>query len=153
MPYEIEAAIIGALSALVGAGIGGFIAWKATSSTNRLQRLTFVDASLLRIAEIAIEYPYLDNDTFCADYPDISDKESKERYENFCVIVFNTMNVAFDVCKGEHSEILKIFPIEEMIRRHYRWWQSDRDNLQYDVPFRRYIQTTIDDLMRRRVIS
>lgn len=67
--------------------------------------------------------------------------------------MFNTLSLAYDICHGDHGEIVKIVPIEEMVRRHYRWWQADRDNLQYDNEFRRYIQDRIDNLIARRVIA
>ena len=114
------------------------------------QRRTMIEAMVLKLTEFAITYPTLEKDAYCEAYPSCpGDPNGKERYENYCVYVFNTLAAAFAFCGGDKKKINEFIGVEELVRRHHRCWLADRDNLGHDEPFRQYIHGVIDDLKKR----
>jgi hypothetical protein len=113
-----------------------------------------LEAMILKLSEFAIKYPALERDAYCETYPKCpGDPNGKERYESYCVYVFNTLGAIWDFCGGDKQKINEFVGAEELIRRHHRCWQADRDNLGHAEPFQQYIHSVIDDLKRRREIK
>jgi hypothetical protein len=167
----IQGALIGAGAGLAGTVIGGIAAWWAASTTNKLQarlvsdnaqlqknlaeeseraqRAVAIEAMILKLSDFAIEYPTLEKDSYCQAYPACpGDPNGKERYESYCVYVFNMLSATWDFCKGDAKKIASIVGAEELIRRHYRCWQADPDNLAHNEPFPQYVQSVINDLRK-----
>ncbi|KAJ3060727.1 hypothetical protein HK102_009378, partial [Quaeritorhiza haematococci] len=68
----------------------------------RSQRWSTIEANILKLTEFAIEYPTLEKDSYCSSYPNcVGDPNGKERYENYCVYVFNTLSSVFEYCGAE----------------------------------------------------
>lgn len=121
--------------------------------TAKAQRLAIVESMILKLSEFAIQYPTVEKDDYCAAYPKcVGDVNGKERYENYCSYLFNTIGAVFEYCGNDPEKVKGMFHVEEMIKRHWRCWDGDKGNLGYDQPFRSYIQSIIDDLKRRREI-
>lgn len=117
------------------------------------QRLAVVEAMILKLSEFAIQYPIVEKDDYCASYPKcVGDPNGKERYENYCAYLFNTIGAVFEFCDRDPAKVKDMFHVEEMVKRHWRCWDGDKENLGYDQPFRAYIQSVIDDLRRRKEI-
>lgn len=177
---EILAAIIAGVAGIVGAILGGIIgaiaAWRAASSTNRIQKQiadynvafqkklaadtahaqerTFVDGMVLKMIELLIAHPHLEKDDFCQKYPDVPGHENgRERYEAYCCFVFNMLMTAFKHFDQDSKRLREYIHLDEIIRCHHRWWQHDKENLEYDDPFRRCIQDAIDKLRKEGKIQ
>jgi len=154
-----------AISGLLGAIIGAVITWFTAYSSNKTQReiakqaektqdRNTLDGLILRMIEFAMEYPYLERDGFPSSYPNcLGHQHCKERYETYCCFVFNTLQFMFNHFDGNRQAIESYYHIRETIRLHHVWWKHDRENLEYDEPFRQYIQSIIDELRKRGEIQ
>ncbi len=172
----IYAGIIGAAAAIVGGIVGAVAAWLAANSTNKIQKKiaednlafqeklakeavrtqqrTYIDSMVLKMIEFLIQHPHLEKDDFCQKYPDVPGHENgKERYEAYCCFVFNMLQSAFNHFDQESNKLAEYIHLDEIIRCHYRWWLHDKENLEYDGPFRRCIQDVIDRLRKERKIQ
>jgi hypothetical protein len=120
----------------------------------RTQRRTALEAMMLKLSEFAMQWPTVEKDDYCKSYPACTgDPNGKERYENYCAYLFNTMNALFEFCGQDGTKVKEMFGVEEMVKRHWRCWDGDKGNLTYEQPFRAFIQSVIDDLKRRREIT
>ncbi len=105
---------------------------------------------ILKLSEFAIQYPTLEKDSYCQAYPTCpGDPNGRERYENYCVYVFNMLSAVWDYCNGDAKKVASLVGAEELIRRHYRCWKADADNLSHDEPFQQYVQSTINELRKQ----
>jgi hypothetical protein len=162
---ETVTTLIGAAIGLGGALIGALFAWLAARSTNRAQekiaqenaraqQRAFIDSLVIKMIEISMEYPYLEREEFCNTYPNCSGHpHSKERYENFCIFVFNLLMMIYRHFEGDRKRIGEYIHVEELVRLHCTWWLADRENLEYDEPFRQYIHAVVDKLKREGKIK
>lgn len=124
------------------------------TDTARAQQRALIDSMLLKMLEFLIEHPHLEKPEFCQKYPDVpGGANARERYEAYCVFVFNLLMTAFRHFDGDPSKLGAYIGLEEIVRCHYRWWQLDKENLWYDEPFRRCIQSVIDKLRREGKIT
>ena len=176
MNKDVQLALISAGSAIVGAILGAAAAWWAARITNkaqqqiaqanldfqkklfedndRSQRRAAIEAMILKLSEFAMHYPTVEKDDFCSAYPKCpGDANGKERYENYCSYMFNTIGAVWDFCEKDAAKVKDMLHVEELIKRHWRCWDGDKGNLGYDDPFRAYIQSIIDDLKRRKEIQ
>jgi len=120
----------------------------------RMQQRAFLDATLLKMLEFLMQYPHLEKDDFCQSYPDVKGHANgKERYEAYCIFVFNLLMAAFKHFDQDAVKLGEYIGIEEIVRCHYKWWQHDRENLGYDDPFRHCIQAVIDKLRKEGKIK
>jgi hypothetical protein len=161
---DVQVAAIGFAGAILGAIIGGIGTYLGARSSNQvqerlakenatLQRRAFLDGLILKMLEFLMDHPHLEKDDFCQKYPDLQcDKNGKERYESFCCFVFNLLAMVFDHFEGDGDKIKKYIYVGEIVRKHHRWWQHDRDNLEYDKPFRQFIQSVLDEQREKREI-
>ncbi len=127
---------------------------KLAEDSVRMMRKASIETMVLKLSEFAMTYPTLEKDAFCEAYPDCpGDPNAKERYENYCVYVFNTLATAFDFVGEDGKKLSEFIGAEELIRRHWRCWQGDRDNLNHDDKFRQYVHATIDELRKKGEIK
>jgi hypothetical protein len=116
---------------------------------NRAHQRALIDGMVLKMLEFLMEYPHLEKDEFCKSYPDVKGHPNgKERYEAFCCFVFNLLMAAFKHFDEDVKKLGDYIGIDEIVRSHHRWWEHDRENLNYDEPFRRAIQAVIDRLKK-----
>ncbi|HTU88738.1 MAG TPA: hypothetical protein VMF69_01455 [Gemmataceae bacterium] len=149
---------------LLGTALGGFITWLLTRTTNKQQRELAEQAErsqqratlvglIIKMIDLSMEYPYLEKKDFCDSYPNISGHQhSKERYENFCCFVFNTLMIGFKHFNCEGKKLEEYLHVREIVLLHHKWWQMDRENLEYDQPFQDYIRSVIDRLRKENKI-
>ena len=50
------------------------------------------------------------------------------RYDNYCCLVFNTIERIWKHCKGNENRIEEFLSSKEMINRHKAWWRSEKEN-------------------------
>ena len=149
------------LTFIIGA-VGG---WVSGTLAVRGQQRVAVDGLVQKIIELSMGYPYLERDSFCKAWvptdpaaavaagPATPDADNKTRYENYCCLVFNTIEKAWELSwpwwfstPRRHAAVKKILQVEELICRHHTWWTGDTDNLEgYSNGFRRYMDHVIDE--------
>lgn len=139
VPLPILAALISAIvSALVSGGIAFF--------TLRVHRRQQLEASIAKLIDIAIQYPYLEDDTFAASW-DTADKtrEDVQRYDNYCCYVFNLLETIWRYHHANTKRINAWFYAQELAVRHRSWWRSEIQNRPgYELhKFHRYIDSMI----------
>ena len=143
------------LTFLIGA-IGG---WISGTVKVRGQRRVAIDGLVLKLIELAMEYPYLERDSYCAAWKqDGEDSDERARYENYCCLVFNTIENAWELNWHlswnkylQHNSIRRILQVEELICRHHQWWEGDADNIDgYASGFRSYILFVVDKSKREK---
>ncbi len=140
---------------LAGAIVGAAITAIVTSINNWVSRnkseLDAIHQEILQINKISIDYPYLEDDFFCAgwDYDKVRDKdatlrEQYQRYDNYCCIVFNTIERLWQFCEGNQEKIERQFAVKEMAARHAKWWKRPSgasENIEgYDREFRQFVE-------------
>lgn len=139
-----------ALTFVIGA-LGG---WISGTLAVRGQKRIAIDGLVKKIIELSMQYPYLERDSYCAGWTSgDGDNDEKTRYENYCCLVFNTIEQAWELCwpwwfsvNWRHEAVKKIIQVEELVCRHYPWWSKDPQNLEgYSQGFRRYMDHVIDE--------
>jgi len=133
------------LTFLIGA-VGGWIS--GTLKTRGQQRLA-IDGQVQTLIEMSMQYPYLERDSCCSAWKKDGnpDDDERARYENYCCLVFNTIERAWDLHwwrgfnkEWRHAAVRKIFHVDELICRHYAWFTADEENLGgYPASFYEYV--------------
>ena len=158
-------AAVGVGGTLLGTMLGGFITWRITRTTQELQKQlakdTFkaqeraaIDAMLVKMLEFLIAHPYLENTATCHAYPEIGNpnlrngENAKERYEAYCIYVFNFLMRAFKHFDCDTAKLADYIGLEEIVGLHHKWWVHDRHNYGYDEPFRQCIQKIYDQMRK-----
>ena len=146
--------------AIIAAIISALVTWGINVYMNVGHNARFASGQVQKIIEFSITYPYLEDDEFCNSWPNItkdpaSDKDDsrdrKQRYENYCCHVFNTIEAIYEICKGEHDEMCKIMHPDEMILRHRKWWETDTHNRSgYSDIFNQYVLNVLIKHHQRR---
>jgi hypothetical protein len=163
-------ATVSVASTLLGTMLGGFITWRITRTTQELQKQlamgnlkaqerTAIDAMLIKMLEFLIAYPYLENTANCHAYPNIGNanlrngENAKERYEAYCIYVFNFLMRAFKHFDCDSKLLGDYIGLDEIVGLHYKWWFQDQHNYGYDEPFRKCIQDVYDNMRKAGKIS
>jgi hypothetical protein len=137
---------------VVGA-VGG---WISGTLKVRGQQRVFIDSLVQKIIESSMQYPYLERDSYCSAWQKgMHENDEDSRYENYCCLVFNLIEKAWDQTwpwffNGlRHKAVKKILHVEELICRHHEWWSCDQENLDgYSKGFRAYMSYVIDECKR-----
>ncbi len=166
MDKDIQIALISAGSAIVGAIIGAAGAWYAAIKTNQIQkqiasenavdqRRAALEAMILKMNEMAVEHGTLERDDYCEQYPNVPGDKSngKARYESYVCYVFNVIGAVWDFCGKEAAKTKAFIHVEELVRRHWRCWEADQDNLDMEPEFLAFIRSVKDDLIKRGKIK
>ena len=142
VPITVFAAAVATLiSCVVSCSL---TAWLFKVSGKTQERRTIQDL-IVKIIDISIAYPVLENDRFCLQWPQ-SDRHSEEamRYDNYCCLVFNLIERLWKHCKGEPRKMQEILHYEELIVRHREWWSGESENrIGYVGPFRQLVQNVL----------
>jgi hypothetical protein len=153
-------ACVGIAGTLLGASLGGYIAWRITCSTQNLtkqlakdnlraQERAAIDNMLVKMLEFLMAHPHLEKESYCQKYPALpGDENGKERYEVYCIFVFNFLLRAFRHFENDPKQLGEYIGLEEIISCHHLWWHHDKHNLGYDEPFRRCIQAVYDQMRK-----
>jgi hypothetical protein len=153
-------AAVGVTGTILGTMLGGFITWRITRTTQdmtrqlakdnlRAQELLAIDNLLVKMLEFLMAHPHLEKESFCQKYPALpGDENGKERYEVFCIFVFNFLLRAFKHFENDAAKLGDYIGLEEIVLSHHKWWFHDKHNYGYDDPFRKCIQDVFDKLRK-----
>lgn len=125
MGVDVYATVFASVIASI---IGGATAIAVGYFTTRHQKRSELLAHVDRIVDLAIEYPYLEDDKFCHEY--VYDRRDEEamRYDNYCCQVFNLLERIWIFAGGNEKKMKDIIYYQEMICRHRTWWLSEPGN-------------------------
>lgn len=110
---------------LISTAVASTVAWLISVRTIKAQEKRDLHDRLRQMTEISIRYPELEDDEFCDKWPETGPRtENYQRYDNYCCLVFNFVEAAFDYFKGDPAKIERYFGVSELINRHRKWWRS-----------------------------
>lgn len=121
--------------------VSAFVSWLTATLTIKNDDKRAIREANIRLIEFAIEYPFLESDRFCKQWPNVeASDDDRMRYENYCCHVFNMIQDAWELTKGDPTKLKAVLYPEELIERHRNWWQGDPTNQEgYPVEYRRFI--------------
>jgi hypothetical protein len=137
---DIIATLVATLLSTIVSSIVAFVT--ANTSTKHQERQNLKDL-IIKIIEISLEYPYLEDDDYCSQWGLIDSKDEKSmRYDNYCCAVFNLIERLWKHCNRKPKKINDILYVTELVIRHQRWWMSETNNFHaYDKQFQEYIRS------------
>lgn len=136
------------ISAIVSVFVSSLVSNYFHTSKTIKEEEARLNQNILEIIKISIEYPYLEDDSFCRKWDSNKNNDEQwQRYDNYCCIVFNLMEQIFKLYKGDKEKIEYFFATKEMIKRHKLWWHNPSglfENLDgYDYKFQQYVKSFI----------
>lgn len=146
MKIEIEAALIGGAA---GAVFGGLSSLAVAAYQAYSQESSRTKEDINGIINHGIQYPYLELDAYCENWMPSSKLQGDEaekscRYEIYCCHVFNTierlwrLHTHFGITRK--AKVNAELACGELIRRHGKWFWSDKENYDgYDPSLLKYI--------------
>ncbi len=134
MAIDITAAAIATIvSAATSAAVSLLIA------RNNIKKS--LDDQLDGLLKIAIQYPYLESDSFTKAWTSKYDQNDEKhlRYEHYCTMLFNYLSRVAMHYKYKTEEIEKYVAIKNWVRCHAAYWRDPTDAYDtvdnYDKPF------------------
>lgn len=129
------------------AALSAFVAWLTAMWAIKGDEKRTIRDGTVRMIEFAMEYPFLESDDFCGSWPNTSrSSDDNMRYENYCCHVFNQLEHAWELFKGDKLKMRSCLDPEELIVRHRKWWEADKTNeTAYTPAFRQFV----DEIFRR----
>ncbi|MCK6527776.1 hypothetical protein L6R50_09505 [Myxococcota bacterium] len=142
----LNAAGVSAIVASVVSGFGGFVsAW----IIQRRAEWNSIDQGVDEIVRLGIEYPYLEDDEFCASWDPASRDERLLRYSSYCVFVFNVLERAWRYHDGDRNKIEERIGVKELVLRHQEWWKHPghpAENIRgYPQGFRKFVKEYLQE--------
>jgi hypothetical protein len=141
---DVSSAVLTALIAMI---VSALVTMGVNFYMNRGHNERMVYGLVQKIIEFSMTYPYLEDDTFCVQWPEIPDdpnSEKRQRYEHYCCHVFNTLERVHELSKAGSKRMAAYLYPDEMILRHRKWWKSDAQNTDgYDEEFRAFVNEVI----------
>jgi hypothetical protein len=128
--------------------ISVFVSWLTATVTIKGDERRAIRTENMRLIEWAIEYPFLESDEYCKTWPNTTRSDDDNmRYENYCCHVFNTLQHAWELHKGNEQKIRVTLYPEELIERHRAWWMHEDVNQRgYPPDFRQFVASVIRNL-------
>jgi hypothetical protein len=113
------------ISAIISAVIATGVSLYVTKKSLKDQETSNLYNEIQQFILIAINYPYLEQDSFCQEYDPNSQDEKYLRYDNYCCLVFNFLERMWKHFNGDKAKIENFFGMKEMVVRHQKWWQAE----------------------------
>lgn len=144
MPLSIDV-ITTSVATIISTVVSSFVAFIAAKITLKYQERQNLNDLITKIIEMSLTYPYLEDDDYCLQWGCTQNKdENSMRYDNYCCIIFNLIERLWKHCNGNKKKIDELLYVDEMVKRHLRWWRSEYNNLDgYDKRFQKYINSLI----------
>lgn len=130
------AALTTIISALVSSAIAALVSLGVTRSAVRKQDEMLLHSEIMHMNGLAIQYPFLEQDSFCNSYDEDAQDDMSLRYDNYCCIVFNILEKLHRFHKGNKTAIEGFFGVQEVVGRHRKWWTStgNQRDIAYGYP-------------------
>jgi hypothetical protein len=133
------------LSTIFATSVSTFFSWMFSVFSTQADRRRHLSDQLIKLIELSITYPTLENQKRCEQWPNYAGTEDDLiRYDSYCCFVFNLMEEIQEFCGGNRQKMRELFHAEEMIWRHRKWWAAEVENKKgYRVAFRDFVNSTI----------
>ncbi len=126
MNMELEdkitiAAIATIISSIISSIVGLTIARINVKKTEERS----LDALLIQINTLCIQYPYFENKKFISKYSHKRKKKEEEkysRYDSYCTIIFNFLERLFVLYNFNENKVNKFVHFRELVLLHSEWW-------------------------------
>lgn len=114
------------------------ISWKERARDIRRQ-----NSELIRLA---MQYPYLESESYLKTWSRASQDEDAIRYGLYCTEIFNMIEDLFRLCRGDKKRMNNILYFQEYINDHKGWWISETPITSgYDEDFSEFIESCIKE--------
>lgn len=128
------------MAAIIAAIISAVVSIVVCAISLRMQRRQQIHDQIDKLTDIGIQYPYLEDDAFCANWNPKDKSDEAMRYDNYCCFVFNLIERIWKFHWGVERWITDTLYTPELAKRHLRWWKSERNNLGgYPIKMHKYI--------------
>ena len=85
----------------------------------------WLDDQLDAILKISIEYPYLEDQKYTAQWnPEKTSDEQHIRYENYCTLIFNFLEKLCEYYSYDRKKIEKFMNVKAWVRMHRKAWEN-----------------------------
>lgn len=140
--------IIAIVASVASISMSGYI----LRSTLRSHEKRSIDDLITTTIKLAIEYPHLEQNDFCENWPNVeSSEEDKARYDNYCCIVFNLTERTYKHFTGEHLQMKNLLHVDELFWQHRKWWKNDPENRKgYITGFSEYVERRLTCLKKEK---
>jgi hypothetical protein len=132
-------------AALISTTISTIVSIIVMYLSSRKQEKDALHTELFHINNLAIEYFYFEQDSFCNSCDGNRDNERSLRYDNYCCIVFNFLEKLYKHYFGNRKSIENFVGVRELVIRHKTWWilqRANRDHVEgYPLRFIDFIDT------------
>lgn len=127
-------------------------AWLTVRWTHRGDEDREIYNRIGKIIDISMQYPVVESEAMYANWPNPpSPLDDKSRYADYCCFIFNVMSGIHRHCRGDRTKVRRFLHVEELITRHYRWWENDPENERaYEKGFRDFVTSVISEFKARK---
>lgn len=116
---------------------------------NRFNKKKHIDDQLDDILKIAIQYPYVESETFTLTWNQNKNSNNEQylRYDLYCTLLFNYLSRVADFYNYDKQAIEEYIALKDWVRLHKEYWlnpTSSYENIDgYDKRFRELINSYI----------
>lgn len=88
-----------------------------------------LDDQLDTLLKLAIQYPYLESDSFAKSWTSKYDPDDEKylRYEHYCTLLFNCLSRVCEHFKYKQTNIEQYVAIKSWVRCHAAYWRDPTD--------------------------
>lgn len=115
-------AYISLVISILSVGLSFYIFVKNFNSTEEHN----LNDNLNQMLNISIRYPYLEDSTFIARWPQYKDSSDERylRYNSYCIYVFNFLQSVCAYYNYNQEEVETFVAMDEIVNTHATWWQN-----------------------------
>ena len=117
---------------------------------NRFEKRKLIEERLFHIQQISFEYPYLEDEEFINTWDDfvnkserINNKEKYLRYEQYCEMIFNLLELTYQYFGA--NKINSLIDFKSWVRIHEKWWRNPLDRYSNRDTYSKKVIEMIDD--------
>lgn len=117
------------IATITSSAVAALVAYLTVRWGLKIEDYSVIQDNLTKLIEISIQYPYLEDDNYCAKWTGSSVQSEEDlRYDNYCCLVFNLMSKAFKYYNYNDEKTNMFLYTPELINRHKKWWLRTKDN-------------------------
>ena len=136
------------IETILAAFVSSVIFAVMTIYTNMKNEKERFDLQLQNILSYSIKYPYLGQSIFADTWDPslVNNDEKYQRYEAYCIIVFNFMYDVYEWKKHKRKKIENYIGIRSWLEKHKKYWNNpslNSGNNVYGEDFKKFVEIYI----------
>lgn len=149
MKIDLNNALV---AAIVSSVVSVIIAFIMRIWQSRVDIRASLDAQLDSILKIAVQYPYLESESFTNSWKVNSKKveEKYRRYEVYATLVFNYLSRVCAFFKYNEKKIYAYIDMKGWVELHHQYWHNptkENENEQvYDEKFKKLVHAILGEM-------